>query len=276
MANFYHLMGVKEDDFHLSRRFLTSWLLPPMFLAIFRALIALYAFTTIFFILAWQGTHGLVDENNGELSYFTSLTFWGIAFYFLFSSIHTLLYARRGYAPLDHWPRPLQALHSLLYTTVVTFPFLVTIVFWVILYDGPWFPLEFDAWSNVSLCIYTCSKRSLILPSDLSPRPELTLRALRTAIASHKSSTLAASFVPHHHSCAVLSACLPHICDPRFLFIRFPESGKRARTGRCLLLRYTGRCHCRFPRCLATHLDTEETYSPWKEKSSRSVRRKSW
>jgi hypothetical protein len=151
MANFYHVMGVREDDFTLSHRFLTSWLLPPTLLAGLRGLISIYAFTTIFFILGWQGTHGSTHVNDAELSYFTSLTFWGIAFYFLFSAIHTFYYARRGYAPLDHWPRPLQALHSLFYTTIITFPFLVTIVFWVVLYDGSWFPIAFDAWTNVNL-----------------------------------------------------------------------------------------------------------------------------
>jgi hypothetical protein len=149
MTNFYHLMGVREDDFYLSHRFVTSWLLPPTLLAVLRGLISLYVFTTIFFIFGWQGTHGMMDENKGELSYFTSLTFWGLAFYFLFSAIHTILYARRGSTPLDHWPPPLQALHSLFYTTIVTFPFLVTIVFWAILYDGPWFAVQYDAWSNV-------------------------------------------------------------------------------------------------------------------------------
>ena len=149
MTNFYHLIGVTEDNFHSSHRFVTSWLLPPKFLATLRGLIALYIFTTIFFIFGWQGTHGLTEENEGELSYFTSLTFWGLAFYFLFSTIHTFLYVRRGSAPLDHWPRPLQALHGVFYTTIVTFPFLVTIVFWAILYGGAWFPVEFEAWSNV-------------------------------------------------------------------------------------------------------------------------------
>lgn len=150
MHNLYHLMGVREDNLHLSHRFLSSWLLPPLFLATLRALVALYSFTTIFFIFGWQGSHGQADDNNGELSYFTSLTFWGIAFYSLVSAVHTYLYARRGYAPLDNWPMPLKALHSLFYTTVITFPFLVTIVFWVILYDGQWFTLEFYAWSNVT------------------------------------------------------------------------------------------------------------------------------
>ena len=32
----------------------------------------------------------------------------------------------------------------------MTFPFLVTIVYWVILYKNPWFKSEFQAWSNVS------------------------------------------------------------------------------------------------------------------------------
>lgn len=154
MANFYHLMGVREDDFHLSHRFVTSWLLPPLLLAVLRGTVAFYAFTAIFFKLGWQGTHGLADANDSDLSYFTNLTFWGIAFYFLFSAVHTYLYARRGYAPLDRWPRLLQALHSLFYTTVVTFPLLVTIVFWVLLYDGPWYPVEFDAWSNVSISFH--------------------------------------------------------------------------------------------------------------------------
>jgi hypothetical protein len=54
---------------------------------------------------------------------------------------------------LEKWPRWLRALHSLFYTTIVTFPFLVTIVYWKILYNGSWFPITFDAWSNV--CVPT-------------------------------------------------------------------------------------------------------------------------
>lgn len=44
----------------------------------------------------------------------------------------------------------MQALHSLYYTTVVTLPFLVTIVYWGVLYKGSWFKLEYDAWGNIS------------------------------------------------------------------------------------------------------------------------------
>jgi hypothetical protein len=85
-----------------------------------------------------------------SFSYFTVLTYWGIAFYFLFASIHTFTYARHGTPALNRWPRLLQVLHSFFYTTIVTFPFLVTIVFWAILYVGPWYTREYDAWSNIS------------------------------------------------------------------------------------------------------------------------------
>jgi hypothetical protein len=78
------------------------------------------------------------------------LTFWGIAFYFLFSAIHTFTYARTGTPLLDRFPRPLQALHCLLYTTVAVFPFIVTLVYWIILFKGPWFDEVHSAWSNVS------------------------------------------------------------------------------------------------------------------------------
>lgn len=114
---------------------------------------SVYAFATRFFIIGWTCTHesqGGCDDVKRSFSYFTILTYWGIAFYFLVAAIHTLTYAIRGRPLLDSFPRPLQALHSLFYTTIVTFPFLVTIVYWVLLYENPWFTSEFLAWSNIS------------------------------------------------------------------------------------------------------------------------------
>jgi hypothetical protein len=73
-----------------------------------------------------------------------------LAFYFLVASIHTFTYARWSRPLLDSFPRPLQALHAFYYTTIVTFPFLVTIVYWAILYKSPWFPREFNAFTNIS------------------------------------------------------------------------------------------------------------------------------
>ncbi|KAK1757373.1 hypothetical protein QBC47DRAFT_296340 [Echria macrotheca] len=140
------------DAWDPTHRFETSWLISPWALFVFRALFALYALFTSVFILGWSCTHsadGCVASQE-RFSYFTVLTYWGLAFYFLFAAIHTFTYARTGRALLDRFPRPLQALHSAFYTTIVTYPFVVTIVYWGVLYSGKWFPVVFDGWSNVS------------------------------------------------------------------------------------------------------------------------------
>lgn len=118
-----------------------------------RPLQSLFAFTVLIFNLIWRsvapGYGGRVAAGQ-SFSYFTILTYWGLAFYFLFASIHTFSYARTGTPLLNRWPRALQTLHSFYYTTVTTYPFLVTIVYWAVLYTGPWFPKQFDAYSNIS------------------------------------------------------------------------------------------------------------------------------
>lgn len=129
----------------------TSWLLPPLPYAILRGTISLYIFTSIFFIWGWSGTHGDRAEIGESFSYFTWLTYWGLGFYMLFASIHTACYALKGHSVLfDRWPRALRALHGLFYTTVTTYPFLVTVVFWGILYSGPWYTVTFSGWQNVN------------------------------------------------------------------------------------------------------------------------------
>ena len=105
---------------------------------------------TLFFSIGWWCTHSACHRAGDSFAYFTVLTYWGLAFYFLVAAIHTGVYAATGRPLLDRLPRPLQALHSLFYSTIVTFPFIVTIVFWAILYEDPWFPRPFDAWRNVS------------------------------------------------------------------------------------------------------------------------------
>ncbi|SPQ18780.1 3336fe03-9d75-4b07-8f89-7c39311b9523 [Thermothielavioides terrestris] len=140
------------DVWDPTHRFETSWLLTPWLLFFFRALISLYIFTAIIFILAWQCARGAngCEDSRDEFSYFTSLTYWGLGFYFLIAAVHTFTYARSGVPLLDRFPRPLQALHSAFYTTVVVYPFVVTIVYWARLYSGTWFAEVFDGWSNVS------------------------------------------------------------------------------------------------------------------------------
>lgn len=90
------------------------------------------------------------DGIGQSFSYFTYLSYWGLAFYFFFASMHTFVFARRGYTWLDRWPRPLQLAHTLYYTTVVCFPFLVSGVFWCTMFVS-WFKDDFSQWSNISI-----------------------------------------------------------------------------------------------------------------------------
>ncbi|KAM5449927.1 hypothetical protein MaudCBS49596_004689 [Microsporum audouinii] len=150
MRSFMSLMGAdpSQDRLHA---FETSWLFSPFVLGCIRALLSLYSFTTIFFIFGWQGTHGQSVNSRRSFSYFTNLSYWGIAFYLLVAAIHSFVYSRTGRSVFfEKTPRFLRALHSLLYTTVVVFPFVVTIVYWALLFNGTWFPDVFNAWSNIS------------------------------------------------------------------------------------------------------------------------------
>jgi hypothetical protein len=80
------------------------------------------------------------------------LTYWGIAFYSLVSAVHTISYiVSAGHSPLlERLPRPLRALHSLFHTSITTYPFLVTIVFWALLASPATLATEYSAWSNIS------------------------------------------------------------------------------------------------------------------------------
>ncbi|EKD18137.1 uncharacterized protein L3040_007684 [Drepanopeziza brunnea f. sp. 'multigermtubi'] len=146
-----------------SHRFETSWILSPGLLFAIRAAISLYAFSVVFFIIGWElaGRSSLsVHDVNKSFSFFTGTTepltvlcYWGLCFYFLVAAIHTASYATtNGGTPfLNRMSRPLQALHSLFYTTITTYPFLVTIVYWALIY-GPDHPYTnaFSLWSNIS------------------------------------------------------------------------------------------------------------------------------
>lgn len=137
------------DPWDPSHRFETSWLLPPWALFACRALISLYCFITQIYNLAHAGSRAA----RLEFSYFTVLTYWGIAFYTLFAAIHTFTYIKRAsHRPLlADFPPILRALHSLLYSTIVVFPIIVTAVYWAILFDPAiGFPDTHAVWTNTS------------------------------------------------------------------------------------------------------------------------------
>ncbi|EMD70021.1 hypothetical protein GGP41_000176 [Bipolaris sorokiniana] len=129
-------------------RFVTSWALPPSLLFGYRVLLALYAFTTLFTIFGWNATHGRSEESRHSFSFFTVLTYWGLAFYYAFSAVHTASYWLTGTSFLARWPKPLQVAHSMFYSTIVVYPWIVTIVFWALLAAD--FPTTFSIWSNTS------------------------------------------------------------------------------------------------------------------------------
>jgi len=108
------------DDY--TTRLFTSWLLPPTLLFAYRALISLYAFVVLFFILAWDST----DDARYSFSYFTVLTYWGLAFYFAVAAAQTGALTWRGRSWLQGWWGPARYAHSVFYATVTVYPFIVT------------------------------------------------------------------------------------------------------------------------------------------------------
>lgn len=138
-----------QQPFDPSHRYTTSWIFPPLLLAAIRILLSIYVFTTLFFYLGWNGEHHRHDLDRHSFSYFTHLGYWGLAFYFLVAALHTFRYGSIGHSWLQRWPVGLQVAHTAFYATIVTFPILVTAVFWAVLYSGIWFPSEFEGWSNV-------------------------------------------------------------------------------------------------------------------------------
>lgn len=118
--------GLQNTTFDPTFRYETSWLLSPTILFAARAFLSLYAFVTLFTIFGYNGANGLSKNSERSFSYFTHLTYWGLAFYTLFAAIHTCSYAFIGAPLLARWPRFLQRAHSVFYTTIVVYPIIVT------------------------------------------------------------------------------------------------------------------------------------------------------
>lgn len=124
--SFLRKLGIVIDKpFDPSHRYVTSWLLPPGVLFGFRALLSVYAFTALFFNLGWRGAQHMGGVGQ-SFSFFTNLTYWGLAFYFAFSALHTGTYWLTGRPLLARWPVALQVLHGIYYSTITNFPFLVS------------------------------------------------------------------------------------------------------------------------------------------------------
>ncbi|TFK36001.1 hypothetical protein BDQ12DRAFT_699831 [Crucibulum laeve] len=180
--NFYQHLGISSSTtFDTNHKFVTSPLFPraSIALACIRLSIALYTLFVLLFSIIWES----VRWGDGEqyFSFFTHLSYIGLCSYFFASGIQTLFYALRlrkggtGY-PLQRWGYSLQALHILLASTVVTFPIIVTIVFWGLLSSPSTFSSMYNSWSaisvhalNVVFCVFE------IILTNIPAAPWITL-----------------------------------------------------------------------------------------------------
>ncbi|KAF5346888.1 hypothetical protein D9756_010598 [Leucocoprinus leucothites] len=136
-------------------RYVTSYLCSPAVLGFIRLLLGLYSLVTNLVVLIWTGVHsGLAGT---YFSYFTHLSYIGVTAWLWASGVQSVMFANAikssgddARYPLQSWPRPLQYLHEFLFSTIATFPIIVTIVYWVLLATSDSFSDTFTAWSNIS------------------------------------------------------------------------------------------------------------------------------
>ncbi|KAI0831778.1 hypothetical protein BC628DRAFT_1310907 [Trametes gibbosa] len=148
-AGFYSRFGVSAP-FDPKHDLVTSPVFSPLVLAIIRLTLGSYALFVVLFHLIWEGVR--THEADSFFSYFTHLSYIGVIAYYFAAGVPTLCYALNGKTgyPLQRWPRPLQFLHLLLHSTITTYPFVVTVIFWALLSGPSTFATRFDGWINIS------------------------------------------------------------------------------------------------------------------------------
>ncbi|KAH8925210.1 hypothetical protein BT69DRAFT_1240281 [Atractiella rhizophila] len=190
----WNLLGAPAP-FDPSCRYVTSWAFSPGVLLLIRGSIAVYTLTTLVFRVVWDSVRD--HDIDSFFSYFTHLCYIGQCAYFFAATVQTYFYRRnltlrrthdeevhekqlpdngaaivpRNRYPLQRWPRILQFLHALLWSTIPIYGFLVTIVYWAILSDNS-FDSPFNAWSNVSLHILNSVQAAFEVIFTRTPQPE--------------------------------------------------------------------------------------------------------
>ncbi|KAJ8522302.1 hypothetical protein ONZ45_g1104 [Pleurotus djamor] len=155
MSRTLSALGV-SNPFDPKRAFLTSPFLSPFGVFVVRAIFAAFSLSTCIAVLVTQATTLTDNVNNDDqnqflyYSYFTSLTFIGLTAYFVVSSVHSGVYAWKGVYLLRRWGRIVQLLHVLLFSTIATYPLLVTVVYWALLASPATFSTPFSSFSSIS------------------------------------------------------------------------------------------------------------------------------
>jgi len=177
-------------------KFVTSSFLSPLVLGAIRLFLAIYTLTTLLTILIWDGV--VAHSASSYFSYFTELSYIGLCSYFWASSVQTLSYARsspdKPSYPLQKWPRALQFLHSLLWTTITVFPFIVTPVFWALLASPSTFHTRFSTWENISIHAFNSVFALFeVFVSNVGPQPWLHVPFVILLLAAY----LGVAYITH-------------------------------------------------------------------------------
>ncbi|KAJ3574391.1 hypothetical protein NP233_g1793 [Leucocoprinus birnbaumii] len=143
-----------SQKFDPKNRYVTSYLFSSSTLGSIRLLLGFYALVTNLVVLIYDGVR--LEIADTYFSYFTHLSYIGLTAWLWASGVQTVAFAnalKNGEEPrypLQSWPRIFGFLHEYLYTTIATFPFIVTIVYWVLLASSGSFSDGFNSWTNVS------------------------------------------------------------------------------------------------------------------------------
>lgn len=190
----YGWFGMTVPTFDPENRFVASPFLSPLTLGIIRLVFAAYMTACIITepILLKKGRRTRRNAKKFP-AYFTNITFISLAWYtlpsqpnpsrlhdadrssyFWVSGIYSIIYAITGRSPLAKYPKFLQLLHSLFYSTITTFPFVVTAVFWSLISMPPHkkaFSTANLQWSNISFhCLNSVFALFEVLFSAVRPQ----------------------------------------------------------------------------------------------------------
>ncbi|KAK2464917.1 hypothetical protein APHAL10511_002993 [Amanita phalloides] len=207
-----------SPPFDPNLNFISSPFFSPRLLALIRLSLALYTFVTLLVVLILDSVQWHIGKSF--FSYFTHLSYIGLCAYLFAAGIQTMVYTycplKKGTFVLRTWPRILQFLHVWLYTTAVTFPIVVTIVYWAILSGPSTFETKFGSWSNISMhALNTVFALFEIVLTDVPPVPWIYLPLCLVILAGYLGIAYithdAQGFYPYsfldpkHHGAGVLA-----------------------------------------------------------------------
>ncbi|KAJ1963003.1 hypothetical protein GGI12_002311 [Dipsacomyces acuminosporus] len=123
--------------------------LGPGGIAAVRAVLFAYALTVWVFTIVRDAHKGAM---NGHFAYFTNLCYTGLLAYLTSSLFHSVQNWRRGSpSSFTNMPYVLQLLHWVLFSSVLVYAVIVTVIFWSVLFDISKFSNTADLWSTTSV-----------------------------------------------------------------------------------------------------------------------------